>query len=49
MPEPVPFDAEEVAAAKVKKQKTKPGVTTKKTICQVCDIAQIRACVMLLS
>ena len=39
MPAPVPFDAEEVAAAKVKKQKTKPGVTTKKTICQVCDIA----------
>lgn len=39
MPAPVPFDAEQVAAAKGTARKTKPGVETRKTICQTCDIA----------
>ncbi|MEC7288889.1 MAG: molybdopterin-dependent oxidoreductase [Pseudomonadota bacterium] len=39
MPAPVPFDPEEVAAAKPATRAEKPGIVTKKTICQTCDIA----------
>ena len=39
MPAPVPFDPEDVAAAKGKPRAAKPGIVTRKTICQTCDIA----------
>ncbi|MEM9570883.1 MAG: molybdopterin-dependent oxidoreductase [Pseudomonadota bacterium] len=39
MPAPVPFDPEDVAASQSQKRPAKPGITTKKTICQTCDIA----------
>lgn len=38
MPAPVPFDPQEVADAKSKARPSKPGIETKKTICQTCDI-----------
>lgn len=39
MPAPVPFNPQDVVDAKYKKRKTRPGVVTKRTICQSCDIA----------
>lgn len=39
MPAPVPFDPQEVADAEARVQgKSRPGRTTKRTICQTCDI-----------
>lgn len=38
MPAPVPFDPQEVVDAKYQERKTRPGVTTKRTICATCDI-----------
>lgn len=39
MPAPTPFDPQQVVDAKYKKRAPRPGVTTKRTICQSCDIA----------
>ncbi len=39
MPAPVPFDAEQVAAAEPRRVQAKAGVTTHRAICQTCDIA----------
>lgn len=39
MPAPVPFDPQQVAKAQYKTRKPRPGITTKRTICQSCDIA----------
>ena len=39
MPAPAPFDPEEIVNAKYKERAVKEGVTTKRTICQSCDIA----------
>ncbi len=39
MPAPVPFDPQEIADAQYTERPVKPGVTTKRAICQVCDIA----------
>lgn len=39
MPSPLPFDPQDVVNVKYTPRKTRPGVTTKRTICQSCDIA----------
>ena len=39
MAAPVPFDPQQVVDAKYQERKPRPGVTTKSTICQTCDIA----------
>lgn len=39
MPAPTPFDPEAIANAEYVERKTREGVTTKRTICQTCDIA----------
>ncbi len=38
MPAVAPFDPQRVVDAKFKKRKTRPGVTTKRTMCASCDI-----------
>jgi anaerobic selenocysteine-containing dehydrogenase len=39
MPAPVPFDPQEIADAQFTERDAREGVTTKRTICQSCDIA----------
>lgn len=39
MPAPAPFDPAEIANAEYQERPAKDGVTTKRTICQTCDIA----------
>jgi anaerobic selenocysteine-containing dehydrogenase len=39
MPGPVSFNPQEVVDAKYEERESRPGVTTKRTICQTCDIA----------
>ena len=39
MPAASPFNPEDIANAKYTERTVKPGVTTKRTICQSCDIA----------
>ena len=39
MPAPMPIDPQDVVNAKYEPRKTRPGVTTKRTICASCDIA----------
>ena len=39
MPAAPPFDPQAIADAKYSERPVKPGVTTRRTICQSCDIA----------